>query len=109
MPIIVVLSISRRNCNLTQEQVARLSDRSQQLIGKLEQGKAKGIGFETLSQLCKVTEGELGNVIAYISDDPRELDDNLTKLSKKLGCSTEEIWPHIPEEIRRAYRSWRSF
>lgn len=55
MPIIVVLPISRRKHDLTQEELAELSHRSQQLIGKLEQGKAKGIGFDTLSYLCEAT------------------------------------------------------
>ncbi|MBP0017370.1 MAG: hypothetical protein J7647_07410 [Cyanobacteria bacterium SBLK] len=31
MPTIVLLAILRKKCNLTQEQLAKLSDRSQQL------------------------------------------------------------------------------
>lgn len=104
MPIIVPLAIVRKDCNLTQEKLAQLSDRSQQLIGKLEQGKAKGIGFETLEHLCRVTDRQTGDIIVYVPDDPRLLDDNLAALSKKWNCSIEEIWPYLPHDLQRAYR-----
>ncbi|MBP0021430.1 MAG: helix-turn-helix domain-containing protein [Cyanobacteria bacterium SBLK] len=104
MPIIVPLAIIRKDCNLTQERLARLSDRSQQLIGKLEQGKAKGIGFDTLEHLCKVTDRQTGDIIVYIPDDLKLLDDTLTSLAKKWHCSTEEIWSCLPYDLKRAYR-----
>ena len=104
MPIIVALAIARRQCELTQDQLAELSDRSQQLIGKLEQGKCKGIGFETLENLCKVTNRQVGDIIVYIPDDPRLLDDTLVSLSRKWNCSISEILPYIPNDLKRAYR-----
>ncbi|MBP0019435.1 MAG: helix-turn-helix domain-containing protein [Cyanobacteria bacterium SBLK] len=105
MAIVVVLSIARKRYNLTQEKLARLSDRSQQLIGKLEQGKAKGIGFDTLNQLCKVTGGKIWDVIVYVPDDPQLIDETLNVLAKRLRCSTEEIFLYLPVELKQAY--WR--
>ena len=107
MPVIVVLSITRKKCNLTQDDLADLTGRSQQLIGKLEQGKAKGIGFETLYLICQAIGGQIGDVIAYIPNDPQLLDDALVALARRLDCPIEEIFPHIPIDLRRAYR--RSF
>lgn len=104
MPTIVLLPILRKKCDLTQQQLAQLSDRSQQLIGKLEQGKAKGIGFETLSLLCKATGAQIGDILVYISDDPNRVDETLTHLSQQLDCPAEEIFPYLPEDLKRAYR-----
>ncbi|MBP0020469.1 MAG: helix-turn-helix domain-containing protein [Cyanobacteria bacterium SBLK] len=104
MPIIVVLPISRRNQHLTQEKLAQLSHRSQQLIGKLEQGKAKGIGFDTLSQLCDVTGQDIGNILTYVSNDPRKTDEEIYRISRQLHCSTEEVIPYLPEDLKRKYR-----
>ena len=104
MPIIVVLPLVRKKCGLTQEELAELSKRSQQLIGKLEQNKAKGIGFETLSQLCKATGGQVWDVLVYVPDDPKQLDETLAALSRKLNCSIDEILPYIPEDLKVAYR-----
>lgn len=105
MAIVVVLSIARKRCNLTQSQLAQLSDRSQQLIGKLEQGNAKGIGFDTLNHLCRVTGGKIWDIIVYVPDDPQLVDETLTILAKQLKCSTEEIFVYLPTELKRAY--WR--
>lgn len=107
MPTIVVLAISRKKCNLTQEQLAKLSGRSQQLIGKLEQGKAKGIGFDTLYRICLAIGGEIGDVLAYLPNDPKLLDDAIFAIAKRLDCSVDEIFPHIPRDLWLAYR--RSF
>ncbi|MBP0017439.1 MAG: helix-turn-helix domain-containing protein [Cyanobacteria bacterium SBLK] len=107
MPIIVVLAISRRKRNLTQEQLAQLSGRSQQLIGKLEQGKARGIGFDTLYRICLAIGGEIGDVLAYLPSDPKLLEDAIFALARKLDCSVEEIFPHLPRDLWLAYR--RSF
>ncbi|MEA5470586.1 helix-turn-helix domain-containing protein [Spirulina sp. 06S082] len=104
MPIIVVLPLARKKCGLTQEELAELSQRSQQLIGKLEQNKAKGIGFETLSQLCKATEGQIWDILVYVPDDPKKLDEALAALSKKLNCSIDELLPYIPKDLKAAYR-----
>jgi DNA-binding Xre family transcriptional regulator len=107
MPIIVVLPIARRKCGLTQEKLAQLSDRSAQLIGKLEQGKAKGIGFDTLNQICQVTGRQVCDIIVHVPDDPKQLDDVLVSLSKRLKCSIDEILPYIPQDLTRAYRNSR--
>ncbi|MGK7927263.1 MAG: helix-turn-helix domain-containing protein [Spirulina sp.] len=104
MPIIIVLPLVRKKCGLTQEELADLSKRSQQLIGKLEQNKAKGIGFETLSQLCQATGGQVWDVLVYVPDDPRKLDEALASLSRKLNCSIDELLPYIPEDLKTAYR-----
>lgn len=103
MPIIIVLPITRKKVNLTQEQLAQLSERSQQLIGKLEQGKAKGIGFDTLNQLSKIVGGDINNVIAYVSDDPQQLDKDLYRLAKKLNCKIVEILACLPSDLKVSY------
>ena len=92
MPIIVTLPLIRYKRDLTQEQLAELSQRSQQLIGKLEQQKAQGIGFDTLNQLCEaVSATDLSQVIAYIPEDPRKLDETLAMLSKRLDVPIDYI------------------
>ncbi|MBP0021304.1 MAG: hypothetical protein J7647_27590 [Cyanobacteria bacterium SBLK] len=105
MAIIVTLSLTRKKSHLTQEELADLAKRSQQLIGKLEQQKAQGIGFKTLNQLCiAVGATSIDEVVAFIPDDPSQLDDALAGLSKQLDCSIDDILFFVPEDLKAAYR-----
>ncbi|MBP0017953.1 MAG: helix-turn-helix domain-containing protein [Cyanobacteria bacterium SBLK] len=105
MPVIVTLPLIRNKRDLTQEQLAELAQRSQQLIGKLEQQKAKGIGFDTLSQLLEAVDATgIEDAIVYIPNDPTKLDDTLARLSQRFGVPVDYLLPYIPEDLKEAYR-----
>lgn len=108
MPIIVTLSIARKRSGWTQEELAENSDRSQQLIGKLEQQKSQGISFETLINLCNVTRSRtIENAIAYLPEDVSEWDERIPKLAARIHCKAEDIFALFPPELVAEYRRWK--
>ena len=56
----------RESKNISQYQLAQLSGMSPQNIQKLEQGRSKGIQFDTLDKLCNVLECDIQELLVRI-------------------------------------------
>lgn len=63
MSIKINLKGIREIRNLSQFELAKLLGMSPQNIQKLEQGRAKGIQFDTLDKLCNVLSCEIKDLI----------------------------------------------
>ena len=63
MSIKINLKEIREIKNISQFELAKLSEMSPQNIQKLEQGRAKGIQFDVLNKLCDVLNCEVKDLI----------------------------------------------
>jgi putative transcriptional regulator len=69
MTVIVRLREMREEVGLSQNALAREMGMSLGNIQKIEYNKAMSIPFETLDDLCRILECEVGDLLVRIDDD----------------------------------------
>lgn len=65
MPVKVLLQEVRKSRNLSQNELARLTNMSLQNIQKIEQGGAKSLTFKALTKFCQVLNCQPGDLLIY--------------------------------------------
>ena len=65
MPVKVLLQEVRQSRNLSQNELARLTNMSLQNIQKIEQGRVKSFTFKALTVFCQVLECQPGDLLIY--------------------------------------------
>lgn len=63
MPVEIRLKQAREAKNLSQYELAQRVNMSPQNIQKLEQGRSKGIQFDTLDSLCEALECQIQDLL----------------------------------------------
>ena len=104
MPVKVLLQEVRKSKNLSQNDLARLTNMSLQNIQKIEQGGAKSLTFKTLTKFCQVLECQPGDLLVYEEEPavenlksvtPKETKSKKSKkrnkTTQKLDCSLLEV------------------
>ena len=104
MPVKVLLQEVRKSKNLSQNDLARLTNMSLQNIQKIEQGGAKSLTFKTLTKFCQVLECQPGDLLIYEEEletanrknaEPKKEESKWNKKSKKPtdkhGYSLSEV------------------
>lgn len=66
MPVEIRLKQVRESRELSQYELAKLTEMSPQNIQKLEQGRAKGIQFDTLEKLCEALNCEIQDLLVRV-------------------------------------------
>ena len=70
MPIIVNVDVMLAKRKMTSAQLAEKIGLSAVNLSILKTGKARGIRFSTLNNLCKALECQPGDLLEYKADDP---------------------------------------
>ena len=65
MPVKVLLQEVRQSRNLSQNELARLTNMSLQNVQKIEQGRAKSLTFKSLTEFCHVLNCQPGDLLIY--------------------------------------------
>lgn len=65
MPVKVLLQEVRQSRNLSQNDLARLTNMSLQNIQKMEQGRSKSLTFKALAILCQVLKCQPKDLLIY--------------------------------------------
>jgi putative transcriptional regulator len=63
MPVEIKLKSVRESKNLSQYELAQAIGMSPQNIQKLEQGRSKGVQFDTLDALCEALDCEISDLL----------------------------------------------
>lgn len=71
MEIIVNLDVMLAKRKMRSKELAKLAGITEQNLSILKNGKAKGIRFSTLIQICKHLECQPGDILEFYTDDER--------------------------------------